>query len=146
MTRKQMTSRRIIRAPEDGGGKENLRVLWKRGMIRGGGRCHPEVRARMSAARKKQWADPEVRARMSAASKKALADPEVRARMSAARKKQWADPEVRARMSRRVQNRGNNLCEACAAENCLACDGGECRCICSLEMDVKRPARRRAAA
>ena len=59
----------------------------------------PEVRARMSAARKKALSDPEVRARMSAASKKALSDPEVRARMSAARKKALSDPEVRARMS-----------------------------------------------
>jgi tripartite-type tricarboxylate transporter receptor subunit TctC len=34
---------------------------------------------------------PEVRAKISAARKKALADPEVRAKMSAARKKAWAD-------------------------------------------------------
>ncbi|WP_135210390.1 hypothetical protein [Vitreimonas flagellata] len=63
-------------------------------------RTDPEVRARMSEARKKAWADPEVRARMSEARKKAWADPEVRARMSEARKKAWADPEVRARKSR----------------------------------------------
>jgi len=53
----------------------------------------PEVRARLSEARKKDWADPEVRARMSEARKKAWADPEVRARMSEASKKAWADPE-----------------------------------------------------
>ena len=52
---------------------------------------------RISAA----LADPEVRARMSAARKAALADPEVRARMSAARKAALADPEVRARLGRK---------------------------------------------
>ena len=50
----------------------------------------PEVRARMSAARKKALSDPEVRARMSAASKKAWSDPEVRARRLA-----WCPPDMR---------------------------------------------------
>ncbi len=100
----------------------------------------PEARARMSAARKKAWADPEVRARMSAARKKALADPEVRARMSAASKKAWADETS----IRRRENRENLVCEACAQGNCLACDGGNCRCVCALEMD--RPAVRRRVA
>mgnify|MGYP003442156785 CR=1 FL=1 len=64
------------------------------------GRKHdPDVRARMSEARKKALADPDVRARISEASKKAWADPDVRARMSEARKKAWADPDVRARIS-----------------------------------------------
>jgi hypothetical protein len=61
--------------------------------------AHPEVRARMSEARKRALADPEVRARMSEASKRAWADPEVRARISEARKRALADPEVRARIS-----------------------------------------------
>jgi hypothetical protein len=64
------------------------------------GRHHsPEVRAKMSAARKAAWADPAVRAKMSAARKAAWADPAVRAKMSAARKAAWADPAVRAKMS-----------------------------------------------
>lgn len=32
------------------------------------------------------------------------------------------------------------LCEACAADNCNACDGGECRCVCALELDERRRA------
>jgi hypothetical protein len=99
----------------------------------------------MSAASKKAWADPEVRQRMSAASKKALADPEVRQRMSAARKKALADPEVRQRISaaRKSKNRRREyLCEACYDGNCLACDGEGCRCVCSIELDRKRPVRR----
>jgi len=30
------------------------------------------------------------------------------------------------------------LCDACRNNNCLACDGGDCRCVCSLELDEKR--------
>ena len=59
---------------------------------------------------------------------------EVRKRMSAARKKALADPEVR----RKIENRGNIVCSACAEGNCLACNGGKCRCICALELDQKR--------
>ena len=59
---------------------------------------------------------------------------EVRKRMSAASKKAWADPEVR----RKIENRGNIVCSACAEGNCLACNGGKCRCICALELDQKR--------
>ena len=82
--------------------------------------------------------DPEVRQRMSAARKKAWADPEVRQRMSAARKKALADPEVRQRRQNRSDADGNIVCEACREGNCLCCDGGPCRCVCTLEMDVKR--------
>ena len=39
-------------------------------------RADPEVRAKMSAARKAAWADPEMRAKMSAAIQAAFADPE----------------------------------------------------------------------
>jgi hypothetical protein len=27
------------------------------------------------------------------------------------------------------------LCEACRGNNCLACDGGDYRCVCALELD-----------
>ena|SRR3569833_1411220 len=30
------------------------------------------------------------------------------------------------------------LCDACLAGDCNLCDGGSCRCPCSLELDVKR--------
>ena len=135
-----------------------------------GMKCSPEVRQRMSVARKKAWADPAVRERMSVASKKALADPAVRERMSVARKKAWADPEVRERMSvarkkaladpavraKRKKKYAQRkykvkiedakfLCAACREENCNACDGGSCRCVCSLELDVKRVRKNRAA-
>ena len=67
-------------------------------------------------------------------------DPEVRQRMSAARKKAWADPEVRQRVARKRDGIGNILCGSCREGNCLACDGGVCRCVCSLEMDaIRRP-------
>jgi hypothetical protein len=84
-----------------------------------------------------------VRARMSEARRKALADPAVRARMSEASRKAWADPAVRARMSeaiRRSRDAGN-ICSPCLHRNCLLCDGDGCRCVCSLEMDVRRPRR-----
>ena len=114
-----------------------------------------EARLRMSASQKARFADPNVRKRMSEAGKKALADPDVRKRMSEARKKQWADPDVRKRMSEarkkaladpdvrkrillRRDQRGNNVCAACAEGNCLACDGDGCRCVCSLYLDQKR--------
>ena len=93
---------------------------------------------RRSEAQRRRWADPEARARISAASKKAWADPEVRARMSAAIKKALADETS----MRRRENRGNLACEACAQGNCLACDGGDCRCVCALEMDRPRVRRR----
>ena len=93
---------------------------------------------RRSEAQRRRWADPEARARISAASKKAWADPEVRARMSAAIKKALADETS----IRRRENRGNLACEACAQGNCLACDGGDCRCVCALEMDRPRVRRR----
>ena len=110
-----------------------------------GTRHTAETRERMSEARKKAWADPEVRQRMSAATKKALADPAVRQRMSAAHKKAWADPEVRQRMSAarkgmkyKKHMKDKFLCDACNAGNCNACDGGSCRCVCALELDVRR--------
>ena len=118
-----------------------------------GTKCSPEVRQRMSAARKKAWADSEVRQRMSAARKKAWADPEVRQRMSEARKKACADPEVRAKRKKKYAPRkykvkiedAKFLCAACTKENCNACDGGSCRCVCSLELDVKRVRKNKAA-
>ena len=79
-----------------------------------------------------------VRQRMSEASKKALADPAVRQRMSEASKKALADPAVRQRMQRKRDGKGNILCSGCRAGNCMACDGGACRCVCSLELYVKR--------
>ena len=93
---------------------------------------------RRSEAQRRRFADPEVRARISAARKKVWADPEVRARMLAARKKARADETS----IRRRENRGNLVCEACAQGNCLACDGGNCRCVCALEMDRPRVRRR----
>ena len=39
----------------------------------------------------------------------------------------------------------NVLCAACRSGNHLACDGGECRCVCALELDVKLPRKWRAA-
>jgi len=59
----------------------------------------PEARARMSAAAKERCADPKVRARMSAAAKERCADPKVRACLATASKEYWADPEARARQS-----------------------------------------------
>ena len=79
--------------------------------------------------------------------------PEVRQRMSAARKKAWADPEVRAKRKKKYAQRkykvkiedAKFLCAACTKENCNACDGGSCRCVCSLELDVKRVRKNKAA-
>lgn len=33
------------------------------------------------------------------------------------------------------------LCAACAQGDCLRCDGGDCRCTCSLDLDRKHPQR-----
>jgi hypothetical protein len=79
--------------------------------------------------------DPEVRARMSAARRKTWADPEVRARMSAARRKTWA-----------AKDADGTVCQACIDEKHLLCDGDGCRCPCSLEMDLVRRRPRTAAA
>ena len=55
--------------------------------------CRSHHGAALGAANRGRKHDPDVRARMSEARKKALADPDVRARISEARKKAWADPE-----------------------------------------------------
>ena len=85
------------------------------------------------------------------------AKPEVREKLRAA----WNRPEVRekrcagiarARAEGRCPGRPNGfqednvLCAACRSGNHLACDGGECRCVCALELDVKLPRKWRAAA
>ena len=80
----------------------------------------------------------EARLRMSASQKARFADPDVRKRMSEASKKALADPDVRKRILLRRDQRGNNVCAACAEGNCLACDGDGCRCVCSLYLDQKR--------
>ena len=46
-------------------------------------------------------------------------------------------PEVREKRHRRIDSRGNVLCAACRDGNCNACNGGDCRCVCALELDRK---------
>lgn len=36
---------------------------------------------------------------------------------------------------RRMGEEDSILCEACRNEDHLICDGGECRCVCALELD-----------
>jgi len=43
---------------------------------------------------------------------------------------------------RELDNRWQHVCPACKIGNCLACDGGGCRCVCALELDQKAPRRR----
>jgi hypothetical protein len=35
------------------------------------------------------------------------------------------------------RSRDFSLCEPCRRRDCLACDGGDCRCTCALVMDVR---------
>lgn len=72
---------------------------------------------------------------MSEASRKAWADPAVRARMSEVRRKAWADRDY-----------GELICAACKQGNCLCCDGGECRCPCTLELDIPHRSQKRVRA
>lgn len=60
--------------------------------------------------------------------------------------KQTEPPKFPVQNARRrsLENRGQMVCAACAEGNCLACDGGRCRCVCALELDDKRPGRRLA--
>lgn len=51
--------------------------------------------------------------------------------------------EERLELRRQARNRqqrgtGKHICAACRANNCNCCDGGACRCTCSLELDEKR--------
>jgi hypothetical protein len=43
----------------------------------------------------------------------------------------------------RISEEDSILCSACRSGNHLACDGYGCRCVCSLELDEKRPHVRR---
>jgi len=95
--------------------------------VRKGQAVPPEVREKRRAAMNR----PEVREKLRAAQQAASAKPEVREKRRAAQLAAWA-------------NRNNLVCAACRDGNCLACDGGGCRCVCSLEMD--RKVVRRAAA
>jgi uncharacterized protein (DUF736 family) len=135
--------------------REKLRAAWNR----------PEVREKLRAA----WNRPEVREKWRAAQKAAMNRPEVREKLRAAMNRPevreklraaWNRPEVRekrcagiarARAEGRCPGRPNGfqednvLCAACRSGNHLACDGGECRCVCALELDEKLPRKWRAA-
>jgi len=115
------------------------------------------VREKRCAAQKAAMNRPEVREKLRAAWNR----PEVREKQRAAQKAAWNRPEVRekqragiarARAEGRCPGRPNGfqednvLCAACRSGNHLACDGGECRCVCALELDVKLPRKWRAAA
>ena len=56
-----------------------------------------ETRAKVSAAKKTNWADPEFRAKQSASIMSAYANPEFRAKLSAATKAYFSNPEGRAK-------------------------------------------------
>jgi len=64
----------------------------------------PEMRAKMSAARRGHRYTPETRARLSAALKGHVVSPETRAKMSAAKRRHVFSPETRAKIS--AANRG----------------------------------------
>ena len=114
------------------------------------------MESKRSQGQLRRYAKPEVREKLRAAWNR----PEVREKRCAAQKAAWNRPEVRekqragiarARAEGRCPGRPNGfqednvLCAACRSGNHLACDGGECRCVCALELDVKLPRKWRAA-
>ena len=56
-----------------------------------------------------------------------------------ARAKALSDPDARQRMN---ENEYKSACSACKRGDCLLCDGGNCRCVCAIELDQKVPRRR----
>ena len=98
--------------------------------MRKGETMSDEQREKLRAAQKAAWAKPEVREKRRAAIERARAEGSGPGRPKGGFNRMKADV----------------LCAACREGNCLACDGGDCRCACSLEFDRKMVRRRANAA
>ncbi len=85
--------------------------------------------------RKGQTISADQREKRRAAQQAAWAKPEVREKLRAGMERATAAGHGPGRPKGRSQD--EVLCEACREGNCNACDGGDCRCVCALELDWK---------
>lgn len=91
------------------------------------------ILAAIGEGQRRAWRDPKTHSRRLKAIRKSMKRPEVRKAIGEGVRRSFASGTRKIR-----HDSPNFLCEPCRGRNCLACDGGNCRCVCILELDVKR--------